>query len=117
MFAAVFAVGGITGYWIRGPLDTRPPLERAERDRLFRDRVVRDLGLTPEQETPFFEAMRRHRRLMRDRNDSIRAQAQERMRNSLDSLRIELADILTPEQLALWEEHTRRAMRRGGPQR
>lgn len=120
LFVATFGIGLATGYLIRPMLDPEPrgmQGPREGRDARFREHVTAQLNLTPEQEDRFFDAMDAHRRKTRVWMDEARDSMRVKVRAETDSLKTELSEFLTQEQITQWERMTRRAMRgeRGGP--
>jgi Spy/CpxP family protein refolding chaperone len=118
LFVATFGVGVMAGYLIRPVLDPEPmgmQRPREGRDARFRDHVKAQLNLTPEQEVRFFDAMEAHRRTTRGWMDEARDSMRVKVRMETDSLKAELAQFLTEEQLTQWERMMSRAMRGGPP--
>lgn len=120
LFVATFGVGLMAGYLLRPVLDPEPrsmERPRENRDARFREHVTERLQLTPEQEDRFFDAMESHRRKTRGWMEEARDSMQVKVRSETDSLKAELSQFLTDEQIAEWERMMRRAMRgeRGGP--
>jgi Spy/CpxP family protein refolding chaperone len=120
LFIATFGVGLAAGFLLRPVLDPEPmgmQRSREGRDARFRDHVKAQLNLTPEQEVRFFDAMDAHRRKTRSMMEGARDSMHAKVRSETDSLRAEMAQFLTEEQLTQWERMMRRAMRgeRGGP--
>ena len=118
LFIATFGVGLATGYLIRPLVDPAPmggPGPREGRDARFRDHVTAQLKLTPDQEDRFFDAMEAHRRKTRGWMDEARDSMRVKVRAETDSLKTELSELLTEEQMSRWERMMRRAMRGGPP--
>lgn len=114
LFVATFGVGLATGYLLRPVLDPEPmgmQGPREGRDARFRDHVKQQLNLTPEQEVRFFDAMDAHRRKTRGWMDEARDSMRVKVRAETDSLKAELSQFLTEEQITQWERMMRRAMR------
>lgn len=120
LFVATFGVGLAAGYLLRPVFDPEPmgmQRPREGRDARFREHVKEQLNLTPEQEVRFFDAMDAHRRKTRGWMDEARDSMRVKVRMETDSLKAELSQFLTEEQITRWERMMRRAMRgeRGGP--
>ena len=84
----------------------RPP----PRDREFRNRFARELGLTPEQQTRIDSMMDRQGRELR----AVRGQVQPQLDSIINRTRRELDSVLTPEQRQKAAEIRRRHPRRPG---
>lgn len=123
LFIATFGVGLTAGYLLRPVLDpepmgmNRPRDGRDGRDARFREHITERLQLTPEQEVRFFDAMDAHRRKTRAMMEGARDSMHAKVRVETDSLKAELGQFLTADQLSQWERMMHRAMRgeRGGP--
>jgi Spy/CpxP family protein refolding chaperone len=114
LFVATFGVGLMAGYLIRPVLDPEPrSMERPHenRDARFREHVTERLHLTPDQQVRFFDAMDAHRRKTRGWMESARDSMQVKVRSETDSLKAELSQFLTDEQLTQWERMMKRATR------
>lgn len=114
LFVGTFGVGLMAGYLIRPVLDPEPrSMERPRdgRDVRFREHVTERLDLTPEQRVRFFDAIDAHRRKTRGWMEEARDSMQVKVRSETDSLRADLSQFLSEEQLTQWEEMLKRAMR------
>jgi Spy/CpxP family protein refolding chaperone len=114
LFIATFSVGLTAGYFLRPVLDPEPvdiQRHRDGRDARFREHMKMRLNLTPDQEVRFFNTMDAHRRKTRAMMEGARDSMRVRVRMETDSLKTELSQILTEEQLSTWERLMRRAMR------
>jgi Spy/CpxP family protein refolding chaperone len=114
LFVATFGVGLAAGYLLRPVLDPEPrSMERPRdgRDARFREHVTEQLNLTPDQQVRFFDAMEAHRRKTRGWMEEARDSMQVKVRSETDSLRAELSQFLSEEQLTQWERMMKRAMR------
>ena len=114
LFVATFGVGLAAGYLLRPVLGPEPMgmhQPREGRDARFREHVKEQLNLTPEQEVRFFDAMEAHRRMTRGWMDEARDSMRVKVRMETDSLKTELSQFLTEEQLTQWERMMNRAMR------
>jgi Spy/CpxP family protein refolding chaperone len=81
------------------------------RDRGFRDRFAREVGLSPEQQTRIDSIMDHQGRELR----AVRAQVQPQLDSIITRTRRELDSVLTPEQRKKAEEIRRRHPRPPGP--
>lgn len=114
LFVGTFGVGLMAGYLIRPVLDPEPrSMERPRdgRDVRFREHVTERLDLTPEQRVRFFDAIDAHRRKTRGWMEEARDSMQVKVRSETDSLRSDLSQFLSEEQLTQWEGMMKRAMR------
>lgn len=114
LFVATFGVGLAAGYLLRPVLDPEPrsmDRPRESRDARFREHVTERLNLTADQQVRFFDAMEAHRRKTRGWMEEARDSMQVKVRSETDSLRAELSQFLSEEQLTQWERMMNRAMR------
>jgi Spy/CpxP family protein refolding chaperone len=95
----------------------RPPFEhghgRQPRDREFRDRFARDIGLSPEQQQRIDSIMDRQGRELR----MVRGKVQPQLDSIISRTRREIDRVLTPEQRKKAEEIRRWHPRPPGPPR
>ena len=119
LFLVAFA-GGLAGVamdrLILLPRMFRPGFEHGPgrhiaRDRGFRDRFAREVGLSPEQRTRVDSIMDRQGRELR----AVRARVQPQLDSIITRTRRELDSVLTPEQRKKAEEIRRRHPRPPGP--
>lgn len=71
--------------------------------RRLADRMTRDLGLTPEQESEIHTIFEKHQTEMH----AVRKSVEQRIQDSFTTMRSEVNEILTPEQAKLWDERLR----------
>jgi Spy/CpxP family protein refolding chaperone len=82
------------------------------RDREFRDRIARELGLAPEQKTRIDSIMDRRGRELR----AVRGQVQPQLDSIVTRTRRAIDSVLTPEQRQKAEAMRKRHPRPAGPQ-
>ncbi len=115
LFIITFSVGLVAGYLIypvANPHEMRTEQRsRGDREGQFRNHVVSKLNLTTEQEVRFFETLDAHRRKTRSLMNSAREELDETIRSEADSLKKELSEFLTEEQVNEWQLLARHAMR------
>lgn len=131
LFVITFLLGGMSGYFMSGPLnrvfdgDRRAEMRDRDGDRdenrlrneeRFRQFMINELELQPEQVDTFFTVTRQSRRNMRQIMEVSREESRRRIRAEVDSLNVKLTGILTPEQLGKWDKMQERYRRqqRGG---
>jgi Spy/CpxP family protein refolding chaperone len=126
LFVITFLLGGMTGYFMSGlvnrSLDGNLRSEVRSRDVLrednrapnedrFRQIMIDELELKPEQVDTFFAVTRQSRRTMRQIMESSREQSGRRVRAEVDTLNRRLSGILTPEQQEKWDKMQERFRR------
>jgi len=126
LFVITFLLGGVTGYFMSGlvnrSLDGSDRSEVRSRDGLreanrapfedrFRQMMIDELELQPEQVDTFFTVTRQSRRTMRQIMESSREQSGRRVRAEVDTLNRRLSGILTPEQQEKWDKMQERFRR------
>ncbi len=126
LFFITFFLGGMTGYFMSGPLnrffnydrlaevrdrDENPEGNRQRYEDRFRQIMIDELELKPEQVDTFFAVTRQSRRTMRQIMESSREQSGRRVRAEVDTLNRRLSGILTPEQQEKWDKMQERFRR------
>jgi Spy/CpxP family protein refolding chaperone len=97
--------------WEHGPRGPGGPGLGGPRDREFRDRFARELGLTPDQRTRIDAIMDREGQQMR----AVRAQIRPGLDSIITRTRRQLDSVLTPEQRTKAEAIRKRHPRPPGP--
>ena len=99
----------VPGFGARGPRGGRPPGPMT--DRLL-ERIAATIDLTPEQDRQLREVFDSRRQRMREINEEIRG----RFESQQEQMNAEIAAILTPDQLEIFDDEIIRMRRgRGGP--
>ncbi len=129
LFVITFLLGGMSGYFMSGPInralddDRRAEMRdrngerdenRRENDDRFRQFMINELELQPEQVDTFFTVTRQSRRNMRQIMEATREESGRRIRAEVDSLNVQLSGILNPDQIEKWnrmQERYRRQQR------
>lgn len=131
LFVITFLLGGMSGYFMSGPInrafddDRRAEMRDRDENRdenrqryeeRFRQFMINELELQPEQVDTFFTVTRQSRRNMRQIMEASREESGRQIRAEVDSLNVKLTGILTPEQLGKWDKMQERYRRqqRGG---
>ena len=89
---------------------------RQRNEERFRQFMINELELQPEQVDTFFTVTRQSRRNMRQIMEASREESGRQIRAEVDSLNVQLTGILSPEQLGKWDKMQERYRRqqRGG---
>jgi len=126
LFVITFVLGGMSGYFLSRPInqllddDRRSEMRDRDGDRdenrqrneeRFRQLMINELELEPEQVDTFFTVTRQSRRNMRQIMEASRDESGRQIRAEVDSLNVKLTGILTPDQLGKWDKMQERYRR------
>jgi hypothetical protein len=114
LFVITFLIGGMSGYFLSGPINRSIADDRfvqmnnrnrdyQQNDDRFREYMINELELRPEQIDTFFTVTRQSRRNMRQIMITSREESGQKIRTEVDSLNQKLSGILSPTQLKEWD--------------
>jgi hypothetical protein len=114
LFVITFLIGGMSGYFLSGPINRSLDDDRLvqlnnrnrdyqQNDERFREYMINELELRPEQIDTFFTVTRQSRRNMRQIMITSREESSLKIRTEVDSLNQKLSGILSPTQLKEWD--------------
>lgn len=130
LFAVTFLIGGASGYFLRGTIQSqeiKPTQEQSERGRgegmrrernpqQMRDNLIARLSLEDHQIDEFFDVLISSRRDMRDFREDSRIKLHRGLAERTDSMHAQVRAILTEEQFEEWMNIQPRQNRNGGMQ-